>query len=101
MSNKPLVVFSPNWSKNNPYQNMLAESLASTYKVVMEDLPNGLFPFSSLYKIQPNMKILHLHWLTELVHRVSWSKSSSMFYLKISLLCIDLILLKRRGVTIV
>lgn len=98
---KPKVVFAPNWSKNNPYQKLLAASLASEYEVVMQNYPQGLKPFTDLHKSNPEMKVLHLHWIAELVQRLSWSKSSLVFYIKLSLLCWDLTRLKRRGVKVI
>lgn len=100
-STKPTVVFAPNWSKNNPYQKLLAASISSEYEVIMKDYPTGLQPFTSLHNNNPEMKVLHMHWIAELVQRLSWSKSSLLFYLKLSLLCWDLIRLKRRGVKVV
>jgi glycosyltransferase involved in cell wall biosynthesis len=98
---KTKVVFAPNWSKNNPYQKLLAASVSSEYEVVMENYPQGLQPFTGLHNNTPEMKVLHIHWIAELVQRLSWSKSSLLFYVKLSLLSWDLIRLKRRGVKVI
>ncbi|MEO9945211.1 glycosyltransferase [Paraglaciecola sp.] len=100
-SNKDLVVFAPNWSKNNPYQNLLAASLADDYQVTMQNYPEGLAPFTKLYHQNPKMKVLHLHWIAELIHRLSWSKSSLVFFIKLARMLFDLWCLKKRGVKIV
>jgi glycosyltransferase involved in cell wall biosynthesis len=98
---KPLVVFVPNWSKNNPYQNLLANSVADEYQVNLDNFPPGLKPFTALHQQNPDMQVLHLHWIAELIHRLSWSKSSLFFYIKLGWLLLDLWRVKKRGVKVI
>ncbi|WP_166638766.1 glycosyltransferase [Paraglaciecola marina] len=98
---KDLVIFAPNWSKNNPYQNLLADSISDKYEVKMQNYPAGLRPFTSLHKQNPNMTVLHLHWVAELIHRLSWSKSSLFFYIKLGLMLFDLWRLKKSGIKVI
>ncbi|MEP0355637.1 glycosyltransferase [Paraglaciecola sp.] len=98
---KDLVIFAPNWSKNNPYQNLLADSISDKYEVKMQNYPAGFRPFTSLHKQNPTMTVLHLHWVADLVHRLSWSKSSLFFYIKLGLMLYDLWRLKKSGIKVI
>lgn len=101
MTPKIKVAFAPDWSKNNPYQALLAKSLAKECDIVMLDYPQGLRPFSNLNKQNPDINVLHLHWVAELIGRISWSKSNIAFYVKLALIALDIIRIKRKKVKLV
>ena len=69
------VLHVPNWSENNPYQHLLLKSLEKDCRVSLTDFPDGLTPFSDLVKKNPGVSVIHIHWITDLISRISWSKS--------------------------
>ena len=102
MSKQPKkVLFVPNYSDGNPYQYLLAKSLKPECEVTFENFPDGLDPFTQLYKLHPDMKVLHLHWITSVIERLCWSRHFPMFYSKLMLILWDLLRLKSKGVWIV
>ncbi|MAI37321.1 glycosyltransferase [Alteromonas sp.] len=95
------VIFCPNWSKNNPYQKLLANSVASNFNVSFSEIPLSSLPFSALLKENPNTDIIHVHWLTEVIQRILWAKSDAVFYTKLLLLVTDIANVRRKGVHVV
>lgn len=100
-TDKTRVLFTPNWAKNNPYQQMLADSVSDTCQVNMANYPSGLRPFSQLITQYPDTQVIHLHWITELIQRLSWSKPQLIFQFKLLLISFDLWRVKRKGVKVV
>lgn len=95
------VIFCPNWSKNNPYQALLAKSLSKESNIHFHDFPAGMRPFSTLIKQYPKTNVIHVHWLTEIIQRVSWSKVSLFFLIKLFLLVVDIKYVQSKGVKVV
>lgn len=95
------VIFCPDWSKNNPYQTLLAKSLSSEANVHFHNFPAGMRPFSALIKQFPETNVIHVHWLTEIIQRMSWSKAYLLFLTKLFLLVVDIKYVQSKGVKVV
>lgn len=57
------IIFGPNWSKSNPYQRLLADSLKKEYGVVSTGFSVGQFSEQYLKEKIKTCSVLHLHWL--------------------------------------
>lgn len=95
------VIFCPNWSKNNPYQKLLANSISDNFNVSFSEIPLSSLPFSELLKENPKTDIIHVHWLTEVIQRILWAKNDAVFYTKLLLLVTDIANVRRKGVHVV
>lgn len=96
------VLIVPNWSKSNPYQGLLIQNLEKQGdEVSLSNFPDSPLPFSQLLKENPSTQVLHLHWISDLVARMCWSKNPIVFLLKLLLLKIDFIRTKNKGVKVI
>ncbi len=96
------VLFLPDWSKGNPYQERLANALAGHgYHVRFAEYPKGAFPLLKTALANPDCDVLHLHWVNSLVESVTWSGSALKKRIKLMMLGLDMLLAKLSGVRIV
>lgn len=96
------VLFLPDWSKGNPYQENLANALAGHgYRVRFADYPNGAFPLLKTVLANPDCHVLHIHWVNSLVEPVSWSGSALKKRIKLFMLGLDILLAKLWKVRVV
>lgn len=96
------VVFLPNYSKGNPYQNLLASALEQeNWFVKIQDYPKSFFPLNSVANKNPKAAVLHLHWIHPLIANLMWARNAPIFYLKLLVLWVDFFIVKLRGKRIV
>lgn len=96
------VLFLPDWSTGNPYQEKLANALADRgYCVRFTDYPKGTFPLLKTILANPDYHTLHLHWINTLVEPVTWSSSAVKKSIKLAILGLDILLVKLWNVRIV
>jgi glycosyltransferase involved in cell wall biosynthesis len=101
MKNKK-IAFLPNWSKGNPYQNLLKASCEKfNTEVEYHNIPVKLFPFSHFMKKEKHIEIIHLHWISEIISRISWSKKPFVFWFKCFALILDCFWVRINGVKLV
>lgn len=101
MKNKT-VVFVPDFSEGNPYQNLLSEHLAEQqHHVEFTQYPHTLFPLFALAKQHNKPDILHVHWVTELIKRTQWSSNKLIFLLKCLLTMVDCWLTRLNGTKVI
>lgn len=92
----------PDYRKGNPYQSRLQSSLKDVDVTVSYDnFPAGLFPLWQACKRHPNISVIHIHWIVELIRHIVWSSNPIIFRFKCFLLVLDCYLLKLRGVKLV
>lgn len=94
----------PDWSGANPYQKLLAAALErSGCKVTFRSYSNSLFPIfaANRDRIFSEKKVIHLHWLTEIIMRTAWSKKPLVFWLKYICLACDLLVCRLLGFRLV
>lgn len=92
------VVFMPDWSEGNPYQNLLKNHLSDeNIKVVYKNFPKGFFSLNKTINNLPSAKVIHIHWINDFIEHVFWSKNFFYVQTKIFLLGFDIILAKARG----
>ena len=96
------AVHTPDWSKNNPYQSLLKNSLKNTgWNVHFENYPEDYLPFYRLSKLHPDMQVLHIHWIADLCSRICWQKNPVKFYLRCFFIFLDLKLVRRKGIRVI
>ena len=99
---KRRAIFIPDWSKGNPYQNMLKRALGELgIDVALRDPPAGFFPLNRIVNEEGRVAVLHLHWINDLVDAIIWSKSALRRSAKIALLKLDIALVRLRGVKVI
>lgn len=103
--NKLKVLFTPSWEQANPYQNLLKKGIESVEgidsEVELKNYPAGFFPLNKIISKSPKTNVLHVHWISELVIRIVWSKTPIIFWVKLLLFWLDCQLVKLRGVKLV
>lgn len=96
------ILFVPNWSEGNPYQNLLKDALEKkAVEVVMSDYKQG---WPSLFKLTLKYRdcnVIHFHWVNPYVAWLLRSKSNIKTWIKFILYVIDFILVKIIGKKIV
>jgi beta-1,4-mannosyltransferase len=93
-----LVLFSPDFSKGNPYQSLLAASLESLgFRVKFADLPGGLFQLFRLRLRHRELAVLHLHWANDLFPPICWASGSIKATAKAATLFLDCLLVRLLG----
>jgi len=98
----PEVIFVPDWKEKNPYQKLLAMGIGSSgWKVNFSNYPPKLFPLLSLKHKFPNAKVVHLHWINDLIKSISWSGNSIKLRIRLLLLTIDVLLLRWSGTKVI
>ncbi|KHT60316.1 hypothetical protein RJ44_04560 [Alteromonas macleodii] len=96
------VVFLPDYTKGNPYQNLLADALKNEgWSVEIRDYPEGTLPLQSIINRNRHLDVIHIHWITPIVAKMMWSQSKPIFLVKLFLLWLDVSLAKLRGKTVV
>lgn len=95
------IAMLPDWSKDNPYQNLLIASLSKRgASVSLHDFPSGNFPLNQLINENPAIKIIHIHWINDYIGSIFWSKSELKFLAKVLILAADVLIsrIRRRRV---
>jgi beta-1,4-mannosyltransferase len=78
-----LVVQVPDYGAGNPYLQNLGDSLTTLgWQVKYSGFPKARFPIFALKRQYPDTKVIHIHWLTELIDRAQWSQSKLKTHLK-------------------
>lgn len=96
------VLFLPDWRDGNPYLELLATGLKKQkFSVSFDDYPNGFFKLNALASKYPDVRIIHVHWIAELIAPVMWAKSRARFRIKLWLLGLDCLLCRLRGVRLI
>lgn len=91
------VIFIPNYSHENPYQQNLAESLSKKgVQIILENLTWALLFFKVLFKYK-KPEIIHIHWQ----HDYLVSKKALFSFLKSFLFILEMVILRFLGVKIV
>lgn len=102
MNTQKTVIFTPDYSTDNPYQNLLANSIEQNgYKVNYANYPKGLFLLNKLVNSNNNPDVIHLHWITEIIRRLAWSRNGLIFRIKCFLLMLDCLICRARGTKII
>lgn len=101
MVSKVNCAFVPDWNKDNPYLNLLKQNFSPNVEVKMLPIPRCLRPFSTLKKNNPELDVIHIHWITELIQMLSWSKAWSVFFAKLLVVIYDVYSVRRKGVKVV
>ena len=92
----------PDWSKGNPYQNLLIKSLQLRGGgVELSDFPDGSFPLNRAMNRSGKLHVLHLHWINELIAPLFWGKGRIKLFGKLVLLVVDVLVVRLRGVKVV
>lgn len=96
------IAILPDWSKENPYQNALIESLEKQGAFVsLYDFPTAYLPLNRLINQNPELGTLHLHWINEYIASTLWSNSRIISMARMLLLAMDIILVRIRGVSVI
>ena len=95
---KPLLaVHLPDWSKGNPYQQLLADAITrNNWQVILHDYDKSPFSLQRTLAKYPDARILHLHWIAPLTSEMIWSKQVPVYWLRLGLLVLDLLICKLR-----
>jgi len=92
----------PDYREGNPYQELLSKELeAKMYNVEFDSYPYGLFPLLQLLRKHKNTKVLHIHWISELLRRASWSNNNGVYQFKCLMLFIECWLIRLSGKKII
>lgn len=92
----------PDWSAGNPYQRLLVAGLSAQGVVVsMGQFVDGYFPLNRSVPAGSGVKVLHLHWVGDLLAPLTWSDAPVKRIVKRALLALDVWMLRLRGVTVV
>lgn len=72
-----LVLCLPDWRKQNPYLNLLASGLETRdVDVAFTDFETGLFPLFKAFRKHRDARVLHLHWINQLIAPLCWKGGS-------------------------
>lgn len=98
----PDVVFLPDWRAGNPYQSLLAQALLGRgLQVGFHAMPKGLFALNRLPADVRRSRVLHLHWVNDLISHLVWPQNGGLRWLKRCCLVLDVWLLRARGTRVV
>lgn len=98
----PEIVFLPDWSGGNPYQNLLAEGIeAAGLQVAFANYPSSAFPLFTFARSLPSARVIHLHWINDYLGRVFWSGNALKAFLRTWLLALDVLMVRLRGVRVI
>lgn len=99
------VLILPKWDQANPYLRLLSSALkANNCEVHIDDFSVSLLPifFVALYhKRRHGLDVIHIHWVSQIIMRISWSQNPLIFYAKCFFLALDLALCKMLGIKLV
>lgn len=95
---QPTVIHLPGWHKDNPYQLLLANGISTAgWRVEFANYPDKRFPLTHLAGLRPDVKALHIHWITPYIKHLFWSRSYTWFTIKALLLSLDVLLARIKG----
>lgn len=96
------VRVTPDWRRENPYQEMLAAGLLQAgCDVDFASYAVGFFALNRLIPVGSHVDALHLHWEHPLLHWVMWSRNPAIRAAKHFCFWLDAIILRARGVHLV
>lgn len=96
------VVFMPDWRKGNPYQSLLAQALVDQgTRADFHAMPKGLFALNRLPAGVRRSRVLHLHWVNDLIAHLVWPQNPLLRRLKRWCLGLDILWLRVRGTRVV
>jgi beta-1,4-mannosyltransferase len=96
------VVFVPNWSNGNPYLDLLKESCEEfNCKISYDNFSSTLFPLFSIANNHPKIDIIHIHWVSQIIFKLTWSNNIFIFWIKCLALILDCFLVRIKGVKLI
>lgn len=96
------IAFLPDWSRENPYQNLLKKSLEQHNALVrLYNYPSSLFPLNRLINNNRDLDVIHIHWINDLIAGILWSNNSIFFRIKLAILGLDILISRLRGTSVV
>lgn len=96
------IIFLPDWSKGNPYQNLLVKALKKNgVSITLKDYPIGAFPLNQIVNSNQNCTAIHLHWVNSLVDPIVWCQNPIKRKVKMLLLAFDILAVRVRGKRVV
>lgn len=101
-NNKTYAVHLPDYRNANPYQSLLASALSKEHvETAFIPFSLSLLPLTKSIKGMKSVDVVHVHWITDILQPLMWTKSNLVFYIKFSLLIIDVFLVRLRGKKVV
>jgi hypothetical protein len=92
----------PDYRKGNPYQILLQKTLEKRgFTVNFSHFSYSLFPLLHARRQHKNLDVIHIHWIVDIIKRLSWSKNPIMFYLKCFLMMTDCWMVRLSGVKVI
>ena len=92
------AVFLPDWRAANPYQALMAQALGDQgVEVDFHEMPRGFFALNRLPSSVLAKRIIHLHWINDLIGHAVWPQRSLPRWAKLVCLGLDILLLRLRG----
>ena len=92
------AVFLPDWRAANPYQALMAKALGDQgVEVDFHEMPRGFFALNRLPSPVLAKKIIHLHWINDLIGHAVWPQNRALRWAKLACLGLDILLLRLRG----
>ncbi len=101
-NNKTYAVHLPDYRNANPYQSLLASALSKEHvETAFIPFSRSLLPLTKSIKGLKNIDVVHVHWIIDILQPLMWTKSNLVFYIKLSLLVIDVFSVRLRGKKVV
>lgn len=101
-SAQSVAAFLPDWSRENPYQNLLMRALtAQNVRVVLQQFASGFFSLNRTVNSCRELRVIHLHWVNDLISHILWTRNPLIARLKLLLLGLDILMVRARGVRVV
>lgn len=101
-NNKTYAVHLPDYRNANPYQSLLASALSKEHvETTFIPFSHSLLPLNKSIKGTKHIDVVHVHWIIDILQPLMWTKSNLVFYVKFSLLIIDVFLVRLRGKKVV
>ncbi|MDJ0751834.1 MAG: glycosyltransferase, partial [Woeseiaceae bacterium] len=102
MGQKERVLFLPDWREGNPYQSLLAAAVRKCgYRVDFDELRSIPFVLQVLRRSHPKAKVIHIHWIDDLIASLLWSTTPLKRAVRLWLLGLDILMLRFRGIRVV
>src|SRR5690348_17165049 len=96
------VIFLPDWSKSNPYLNLLKEGVESKGCIVqLSNFTSHFFPLYCALRKYERSDILHIHWIDPLLEPIFWSQTEITRRIKILLLAVDILIVRLLGTKVI
>lgn len=87
------IIFLPDWSEGNPYQNLLKKGLEENNCIVsFDDFQKGYFKLCRSILRNPRIQTVHLHWINNYISNIVWSNGKITVRVKLFLMALDIIL---------